>query len=190
LEKNIEVLVDFAEGYHIELADTLRRGLPAFRDIAQRQPESAAALEAHLVISHGDLDQKNVLWDDSDNPWLIDWECARWMNPTHEALMQALNWSGVVGEFSPAVFKAFIAAYRQAGGHIDNQHLGAAYQCVLGDWLNWLMYNVGRCMDADEPAQRDTGQKQVALSLAALQHVMDRVPGLLDLPDPLASGAA
>lgn len=25
-------------------------------------------LKAHSVISHGDLDQKNVLWDSSKNP--------------------------------------------------------------------------------------------------------------------------
>ncbi|WP_317957411.1 phosphotransferase [Paenibacillus chitinolyticus] len=28
-----------------------------------------------MVISHGDLDPKNVLWDKID-PILIDWECA------------------------------------------------------------------------------------------------------------------
>ena len=52
------------------------------------------------------------------------------------------------------------------------------------------MYNVGRCMDMEEPRQRETGQQQVALALAALQHVTDRVPGLLGLPDALSVSEA
>jgi thiamine kinase-like enzyme len=188
LEENIELLVDFAQGFHIELADTLRRALPSFREIARAQTDAIAILDRHRVVSHGDMDQKNVLWEGDDQAWLIDWESARRLNPGYEAVRQALNWSGIMGRFVPDVFSAFLDAYTQAGGRIERNQLGAAYQCVLGDWLNWLMYNVGRCMDMQEPEQRTAGQKQVALALATLQHVMDHVPGLLGIPDPLAVG--
>ena len=57
---------------------------------------------------------------------------------------------------------------------------------MLGDWLNWLMFNVGRCMDTEAAQQRTTGEQQVALALATLQHIMDRVPKMLGIPDPLA----
>jgi Ser/Thr protein kinase RdoA (MazF antagonist) len=190
LEDNIELLVDFAQGFHIKLADTLQRALPSFREIARSQPDAIAVLDSCRVVSHGDMDQKNILWDADGGPWLIDWESARWLNPGYEALLQALNWSGITGHFSPEVFSAFLNAYTQAGGDIDGHQLGAAYQCVRCDWLNWLMYNVGRCMDLEEPEQRATGQQQVALALATLQHVMDRVPGLLGLPDTLSVGEA
>ena len=190
LEENIEVLVEFARGFHIKLADTLQRALPSFREIARCQPDAIAVLDSCRVVSHGDTDQKNVLWDVDGGPWLIDWESARWLNPGYEALLQALNWSGITGQFSPKVFSAFLDTYVGAGGNINKQQLGAAYQCVRCDWLNWLMYNVGRCMDLEEPEQRAMGQQQVALALATLQHVMDRVPGLLGLPDALSLGEA
>jgi Ser/Thr protein kinase RdoA (MazF antagonist) len=190
LEDNIRLLVDFAQDFHIELAVTLRRALPSFLEIANTQAQATLVLEQQLVISHGDLDQKNVLWDAQDNPGLIDWESARRLNPTYEALLQALNWSGIAARFSPDLFGSFMAAYEDAGGSIDPTSITAAYQCVLADWVNWLMYNVGRCLDVEDAEQRSIGQQQVAFVLATLQHIMDRVPGLLDIPDPLTTGVA
>ena len=110
LEENIELLVDFAQGFHIRLAGTLRRALPSFREIARRQAAAIRVLDRRRVISHGDLDQKNVLWDAGGDPWLIDWESARRLNPGYEALLQALNWSGITRHFSPALFSAFFEA--------------------------------------------------------------------------------
>ena len=41
-------------------------------------------LKQQVVVSHGDLDPKNVLWDANDRPILIDWECARKLNRSVE----------------------------------------------------------------------------------------------------------
>lgn len=176
----------FARGFHIELADTLQRAEPTFIEIATAQTAAIQQLQQRLVVSHGDLDQKNILWDAQGGAHLIDWESARRLNPTYEVLLQALNWSGITGHFSAPLFGEFVAAYERAGGRIDRERTVPAYQCVLGDWLNWLLYNVGRCLDLHEPQQRATGEKQVALALATLQHIMDRVPQMLGIPDPLA----
>lgn len=43
------------------------------------------------VISHRDLDPKNVMWDGM-NPYLIDWEAAGPVNPYQEFLEVALYW--------------------------------------------------------------------------------------------------
>jgi Ser/Thr protein kinase RdoA (MazF antagonist) len=189
LEDNVAMLVDCAQGFHIEIAGTLRRALPALLEVARSQAQAIPLLEQQRVISHGDLDQKNVLWDAQGGPLLIDWESARLLNPTYETLRQALNWSGITSRFSAPLFREFLAAYEKASGHIDPACITAAYRCVLGDWVSWLMYNVGRCLDLEDPAQQLTGQRQVAFTMSTLQHIMDRVPGLLDIPDPLAAGA-
>ena len=171
LEENIELLVDFAQGFHIKLAGTLQRALPSFREIARSQPDAIAVLDSYRVVSHGDMDQKNVLWDAGGGPWLIDWESARWLNPGYEALLQALNWSGITGHFSPEVFSAFLSAYTQAGGDIDKHQLGAAYQCVRCDWLNWLMYVVDRASIADSPIKRIRSADQFDLVFTTLQRL-------------------
>jgi Ser/Thr protein kinase RdoA (MazF antagonist) len=49
-----------------------------------------------VVISHRDLDQKNVLWRGPDDPVLVDWESAGAINPAVELAGVALDmeWSG------------------------------------------------------------------------------------------------
>jgi Ser/Thr protein kinase RdoA (MazF antagonist) len=70
-----------------------------------------------LVVSHRDLDQKNVLWQDGARFAIVDWESAGLTNPTRELADAALAWSGqTVGEPSEAAFRAVIDGYRKAGG--------------------------------------------------------------------------
>lgn len=57
-------------------------------------------LKRKCIVSHGDLDKKNVLWDHSDAPILIDWECTRKLNPTHEIVNACLDWSGITMQFN------------------------------------------------------------------------------------------
>jgi thiamine kinase-like enzyme len=38
---------------------------------------TVSLLKTQIVVSHGDLDQKNVLWNKNNSPILIDWECAQ-----------------------------------------------------------------------------------------------------------------
>ena len=52
-------------------------------------------LSTNLVISHRDLDPKNVLWN-KDNPVIIDWEAAGYVNPMHELIETAIYWSTVL----------------------------------------------------------------------------------------------
>jgi thiamine kinase-like enzyme len=184
---NIVQLVELAQAFHTKLADTLQRGLPTFLEIVDGQAAATEILDRHLVISHGDLDQKNVLWDAGDDPWLIDWESARMLNPTYEILLEALNWSGAWSMFDPGLFGNIILAYRQAGGVIEGEAVTAAYHCILGDWVYWLMYNVGRCLDLEDADRRARGEEQIAFSLAVLQRIMDHVPELISAPNPPAT---
>lgn len=55
---------------------------------------ATSLMKSRTVISHGDLDQKNVLWDQTDKPILIDWESARKLNPTYEIINAALDGAG------------------------------------------------------------------------------------------------
>jgi thiamine kinase-like enzyme len=43
-------------------------------------------LNKRLIISHTDMDPKNVLWHDDTSPVLIDWEGAGLANPTADIL--------------------------------------------------------------------------------------------------------
>lgn len=74
---------------------------PFLHDLKQKQAylleantsyqNSLSILRRRVVVSHGDLDPKNVLWDGLGNPYLIDWESARKLNPVYEIVNASLD---------------------------------------------------------------------------------------------------
>jgi thiamine kinase-like enzyme len=178
-EEKIIQLVSRADKGNREIAKALNKHLPSFLTIVDSHSRSHRTLDKHRVVSHGDLDQKNVLWDARGKPALIDWESAQKLNPTFEIVLEALDWSGITSRFDQGLFGRIIAAYKQAGGEIEHDTVKASFQCVLGDWLNWLMYNVGRSIDMEDAEVRLTGAEQVHFSLATILQLQRQIPGLL-----------
>jgi hypothetical protein len=178
-EDKIILLVERAIACHARDYQHLEEHLPVFLAIAARQLDARRILAQHRVISHGDLTQKNVLWSAAGEPILIDWESARRLNPTHDTLVVALDWSGITSAFEHALFEKFIVAYCGAGGVIDNNFLQAAFDRMLGNWLDWLMFNVGRAIDRVDLEQRALGAEQVDLALATLLRLQRFSPRLI-----------
>lgn len=189
-EEKVAALVEWAIQRNVRDARELQSRLPGMLEVVRLQEQSIQILSKQQVISHGDLDHKNVLWTEGGEPLLIDWESVRWLNPTYELLLEALDWSGITGNFTPSAFAAFLEAYRRAGGVIDTDAVNAAINCVFGDWLNWLMYNVGRAMDIDSPEEHSTGSNQVDLAFTTLLRLEKHLPRLLDIAQQQASQEA
>ena len=107
-----EALVRQAASASMEWADdpaSLLIELRAWNGLAQ---EGYAGVGSRWVVSHGDLDQKNVLWQDDETPYLIDWESAGLVNPVLEVIGAALSWSGqTIGPPEQAVFTALLREY-------------------------------------------------------------------------------
>jgi thiamine kinase-like enzyme len=178
-EENIELLTWQANARHARDYQHLEEHLPSFLAIAARQQDAKKILSESRVISHGDLDQKNVLWGTDGEPILIDWESARRLNATHEVVSVALEWSGITSAFELSLFEKFIAAYQKAGGVIDLQAMPAAFDRISGNWLDWLMFNVGRSIDLEDDKQRSLGAQQVDLALATLLRLQRFLPRLV-----------
>jgi thiamine kinase-like enzyme len=178
-EDQITAVVRRAGAIHVRYAEDLQQALPVFLQIAQRYTTAAPVLDQHCVISHGDLDQKNVLWDDSGKPLVIDWESARPLNPTYELLQTGLEWSGITRQFDPSMFEAFLGEYQQAGGVIEVKYVEPALHALLGDWLIWLMYVVDRSANASNPVKRKRGADQFDLVFQTLLRLQQQLPALL-----------
>ncbi len=136
-------------------------------------------LKTQIVVSHGDLDQKNVLWDKNNNPILIDWECARKLNPIHEIVNAGLDWSGITTNFNQAIFFKMLKAYSASGGNLDKNTLPAAFNAVLGNWINWMAYNIERACRSDLE-QKTLGIEQVTLVLDTIVQLKTVIPQLMD----------
>lgn len=111
-------------------------------------------LPGYRCISNGDMDPKNVMWDEGE-PMVIDLECLDYGNPVSHVLQLSLQWAGVVTynidvELVRAFFEGYLAAYDNGFREYDKV-FGLAYT-----WLEWLEYNVGRTLDdsIDENEQK------------------------------------
>ncbi|HSX20012.1 MAG TPA: phosphotransferase, partial [Gammaproteobacteria bacterium] len=123
-------------------------------------------LKTNVVVSHVDLDQKNVLWDANGKPILIDWESARRINPTYDLISTAFDWSGIAtNNFNRTLFLKMIELYEKSGGIINKNHLDAAYYGVIGNCLNWMIYNIKRARASEDLEQRSLSMDQVNQTL-------------------------
>lgn len=174
----IIALANLAQKKGCPFAPLLIENLQDLLAINRDYQNAISILENNVVISHGDLDQKNVLWDDSDNPILIDWESARKLNPTYEIVNVALDWSGITAQLDKTLFRKMIDAYKAAGGIIDEDILEAAFYGVLGNCINWMVYNIQRACNEEDPEQQSMGIEQVALVLPTILRIKELMPEL------------
>ncbi|WP_205743157.1 phosphotransferase [Halioglobus maricola] len=174
-------LIEFAVSRNVHEARYLQERIDDVLAVLAALDEALPLLATHHVISHGDLDHKNVLWNDAGKPLLIDWESAMHLNPTYETLLEALDWSGITAHFDTHPFADFLASYGEAGGVLEERFVPAALDTVLAAWLHWLMYNLGRAMGLDDSRQRRLGTEQVDLALAVLLRLEKFLPRLRDI---------
>lgn len=127
--------------------------IPKLKEWNQKAAEAAQILSARQVISHRDLDPKNVMWQ-GDSPVIIDWEAAGYVNPYQELMEVCSYWAADTnGGVDPEKFDALLQAYRQSVS-LD----GVDWEPVLAGGMNgmlgWLEYNLKRALHLIEcPAE-------------------------------------
>lgn len=135
----------------------------------QRYVAAAEKLSGEKVLSHRDLDPKNVLWDGME-PFLIDWEAAGYVNPERELTEVVNDWAcNQRGLPDRAKFRALLAAY-QANRPLLHADWRAALDSGYGNMLEWLLYNMKRSLEVEcsSPEERRLGTAQVRGTLHAL----------------------
>ena len=157
-------------------AGLLRENIDNLYDWNNKLIASAKLLATNTVISHGDLDPKNIMWN-NDNPFIIDWEAAGFINPMHDLLETAIYWSKDEAEnIDKAKFMAFINAYKNK------------YDTLKADWkavlkkgfsgkLGWLEYSLKRslCIECTDEAEQQMGTEHVIGTINALRQYSNTI---------------
>lgn len=132
--------------------------------------ESARQLTSDMLISHRDLDPKNVMWY-RENPIIIDWECAGFINPMHDLIETAIYWSeNEIGNINKERFLAFISGYKKRFGTIQ-----ANWRMVLlNGFLNklgWLEYSLKRSLwiECTDEEEQKMGTAQVTGTIKSIR---------------------
>jgi thiamine kinase-like enzyme len=180
-------LVQLARQRNVRESQLLEARLDDLLEAVELQAPALSVLQQDQVVSHGDLDHKNVLWDESGEPWLIDWESARRLNPTYELLLEALDWGGITAHFETGPFVTFLEAYLDAGGRIVADEIPAVADAIQGAWVEWLLFNVSRAVGLHDAHQRAVGLLQVDLSVSTLLRMEKYAPRLTEIAMRYAS---
>ena len=125
---------------------------------------------SHQVISHRDLDPKNVMWQ-GNQPYIIDWEAAGYVNPFQE-LVEVINYwiTEVDGSYNYDKLTVLMDAYTafKEVRFVDwDTVLLRSFDGILG----WLEYNMRRAagMTGNDEADRMEGKAQVEGTIAEIK---------------------
>jgi Ser/Thr protein kinase RdoA (MazF antagonist) len=177
------------EQAHLEWSSMLTEYLNKLQKWEQQANAAGAALMNNKVISHRDLDPKNVLWDNNHVPVIIDWEAAGAVNPMQELIEVALYWSGSeTGNVNKDAFRTMISTYRKHGGKIgDNWH--DVLNCGFQGKLDWLSYSIKRSLgvESTDAAEQELGTSQVIPTIQAIADYADFIPVCIDWLEEMES---
>lgn len=120
-------------------------------DLNKKSKEAIEYANNNLVISHRDLDRKNIMWQ-GDNPYIIDWEASGYINPTLELIQVAWYWSGGdIEKIDYNKFEKVIKSYKKNyNGYIDS-NIDVLIHADIYSGLGWIDYNLKRslCIEHD-----------------------------------------
>lgn len=170
-----------AEKQQSECACVLRENLEMLYRMNQAVIESAHELADTQVISHCDLDPKNVMWKE-EQPYIIDWEAAGYVNPYQE-LIEVLNYWAVdeTGKHDKKKFDVLVDAYTEKMD-IGEVNWAAVLNCSFDGMLGWLAYNVKRALGLKGTSDNDRqeGRKQVTGTILELKKQESQMNQLKD----------
>lgn len=141
-------------------------------------------LKEDTVVTHGDLDQLNVIWNKADEAILIDWESTRKMNPTREIVRTSLGWAGIGNEnFSLPTYTRMLHSYNKSGGMLNINQINAALHSVFGSMINWLLYNIEISCTNNVLEEKEVAVKEINSVIMEIVRLKKLIPTLLKCID-------
>ncbi|WP_430481686.1 phosphotransferase enzyme family protein [Rossellomorea marisflavi] len=133
------------------------------------------------VLSHRDLDSKNVLWQASV-PVIIDWESAGPIHPVQDVMETAVYWSqSAEASVDRQKLLPFVNQYETVMGKGKRDYKRGLEASILSK-LNWLEYNMKRSLGliAVSDADRLLGTEQVTETILDLARFTRQIPDMVD----------
>ncbi|WP_416144579.1 phosphotransferase [Planococcus koreensis] len=160
--------------------ELLLKNLHNLKDWNSRATMASDYLKSKMVLSHRDLDPKNVLWNHY-NPVLIDWESAGFIHPMKDLIETAIYWSvHDNGQINQQRFFSFINGYKENCGELH-----ANWKMVLASGfsgkLGWLEYSLKRSLwiECTDEEEQKMGTAQVIGTIHEIKNYADKIPTLV-----------
>ena len=165
--------VPFAEEQNKPYLKELKENIELLYELNKNSVNAIQYSKNNLVISHTDLDRKNVMWQD-DKAFVIDWEASGYINPTIELIQVAWYWSGGdIENIDYNKFEKVINSYKQVyKGSID-KNIDTLINADLYSGLAWIDYNLKRslCIENNyDKEEIELAENEVIQSLKEIKY--------------------
>ena len=152
--------------------------------INKKSNEALNYANSKLVISHTDLDRKNVMWQEAKT-FIIDWEASGYINPTIELIQVAWYWSGGdIENINYEKFKTVVDAYQKYSNiKIDNNVENLIYADIYSG-LGWLNYNLKRSLCIENQYDKDEielAENEVIQSIGEIKYNINQIEKMLKI---------
>lgn len=160
--------------------DLLEKNIDYLTLFNRKIMDSYGSLIQLTVISHGDLDPKNVMWE-NDEPFVIDWESTGYIHPMADLLDTAVYWAedgeGIIAKDK---FLAFIDEYRKYAKLILMNWEDALLYNMMNKF-GWLEYNLKRSLmiECADIKEQQSGTEQVIRTIGDIRHYGENIPLLV-----------
>ena len=146
---------NLAEKHNKVYTNLLKENMDLLYKLNEKSIKALEYANENLIISHTDLDRKNVMWQEY-NPFIIDWEASGYINPTIELIQVAWYWSGGdVENIDYNKFRILIKSYKKYyKSNIDKNAEDLVYADIYGG-LEWLNYNLKRSLCIENNYEQD-----------------------------------
>lgn len=140
--------------------------------------EAIPVLSEACVLTHGDVNQTNVIWIDETQPFLIDWEAIKKMNPTQEIIRSSLGW-GISQNNNFELFLDMISTYKKMDGLFNKNHIAAALKSIFGNQIFWIMHNIRLACSTSSVDQHHKAHNEITGVLKSMKKLSGVMPDLI-----------
>ena len=162
----------------------LKENIELLYELNKNSVEALEYAKNNLVISHTDLDRKNVMWQD-EKAFIIDWEASGYINPTIELIQVAWYWSGGdIENIDYNKFEKVINSYKQNyKGNID-KNINILINADIYGGLAWIEYNLRRSLCIENKYDKEEielAENEVIQSLKEIKYNVSQFEKMVEI---------
>lgn len=191
ITKNINI-EQFNWNNYLELArkenkfyvDILEQNIDLLYELNEKSNEAIRYANSNLIISHTDLDRKNVIWQEY-KPFIIDWEASGYINPTIELIQVAWYWSG--GDIENLDYKKFqivIDTYKKYSKKEIDKNIEKLIYADIYSGLGWVNYNFKRSLCIGNEYEQDEielAENEIIQSIGEIKYNVSQMNKMIEI---------
>ena len=176
--------LELAKKENKDYLNILEKNIDLLYELNKKSNEAIKYANENLIISHTDLDRKNVIWQEY-KPFIIDWEASGYINPTIELIQVAWYWSGGdVENLDYNKFEIVVNSYKKNSKNETDTNIKKIIYADIYGGLGWLDYNFKRslCIENDYKQEEiELAESEIVQSIEEIKYNDSQMDKMIEI---------